>query len=573
MQTTVLLFGFLLAALAPQGRASDVNLVVGVRQSAAGVRALLDRLAAISDPTHADYGRHMDRDAIAALVRSTDDDIASVERWLRGSIGAADVWLRRSGDALVASFDSAAPSLVPLVPPELKSIVDFLLLQSPRKETPMPDERPVRRPQRRAAAGTDGTPAAQRASYGLPDGLVGTNETNLQMVWGPGTYGFAPSDLQLFYKTYGIDPNNIDMVQFDTANHGTNGGDNFGEGTLDVTWISALAVNVSTLVSNTNTSSATEEGDGFGAALLDFATQLNERPRVPYVLSMSLGSLSAHSCITMCQLVTQDDPKLFSDCWAYTQTQRQVCMFMSDAQQARIEIEFAKLGARGVTLLGASGDGGSHWSFMPFDSLSEWGRKLNKVGCAYNWPTYPASSQYVLAVGGTSWDGTSPQAPVGWSGSGSGFSWVVPQPSWQQATVSAYLSAAKTLPNFPAPSSFNASGRAYPDVSALASSMPMCLDGQCQDAAGTSGSTPEWAAVISLLNDARLNNGLPPLGFVNPRIYQVASQFPGVAFKDITVGNTKTSCPDGFPAIAGWDAQTGWGQPIWDGLVQHFTKN
>lgn len=38
---------------------------------------------------------------------------------------------------------------------------------------------------------------------------------------------------------------------------------------------------------------------------------------------------------------------------------------------------------------------------------------------------------------------------------------------------------------------------------------------------GTSASAPEWAGVLSLINDIRLNVGLPPLGFVNVRLYQV----------------------------------------------------
>ena len=38
---------------------------------------------------------------------------------------------------------------------------------------------------------------------------------------------------------------------------------------------------VHTLVSNTNTSASTEEGDGFGAALLDFVTELASREVVP----------------------------------------------------------------------------------------------------------------------------------------------------------------------------------------------------------------------------------------------------------------------------------------------------
>ena len=40
-------------------------------------------------------------------------------------------------------------------------------------------------------------------------------------------------------------------------------------------------------------------------------------------------------------------------------------------------------------------------------------------------------------------------------------------------------------------------------------------------------SCPSFAGILSLITDMRLNAGLPPLGFVAPRIYQVAAEHPG----------------------------------------------
>ena len=82
---------------------------------------------------------------------------------------------------------------------------------------------------------------------------------------------------------------------------------------------------------------------------------------------------------------------------------------------------------------------------------------------------------------------------------------------------------------------------------------------------GTSASTPTFAGIISLINDYRLNNNLPPLGPINTRLvslassfwlnrqcwlfgnstaddywhrlYQIAEEHPGEAFYDITQGN------------------------------------
>jgi hypothetical protein len=132
------------------------------------------------------------------------------------------------------------------------------------------------------------TIAAQKKAYGMPVDLVAKNESTLQMVWGPGTFGYSPLQLREF-KQEQCPLMDLDKIKFDTKNHGKQGGDNFGEGSLDIRMIASFGLGVSTLVSNTNTSSSTEEGSGFGQALLDFLTSLAQRETIPNVLSMSLG--------------------------------------------------------------------------------------------------------------------------------------------------------------------------------------------------------------------------------------------------------------------------------------------
>lgn len=80
-------------------------------------------------------------------------------------------------------------------------------------------------------------------------------------------------------------------------------------------------------------------------------------------------------------------------------------MFTGTDQLTRSSVEFMKLGARGVTAFAASGDGGSHFSFQKFPS-DPIGSALNKIGCAVNFPTYPASDPYVTGVGGTQYNGS-----------------------------------------------------------------------------------------------------------------------------------------------------------------------
>ena len=398
--------------------------------------------------------------------------------------------------------------------------------------------------------------AAQKKAYQVPAALAATNPATTQMVWGPGTFGFSRDALRDFAREEC--PNlNVDKVLYDTAHHGVPGGDNFGEGTLDTHMTAAFGLNATTIVSNTNTSMSTEESDGFGLAMLDFITELAGRPQVPHVLSLSLGSLSAYSCDLLCSEAAKTGDVTLAECRSYLEKQRQVCMFQSTAQMDKINAALMALGLRGVSIFGSSGDGGSHWSFGPFEGFGKVPRTLNKVGCAFNFPIFPSPSPYMVSVGGTEWDGLDPTKPVMWRGSGGGFSWSAPMPSHQAAAVGNYLHATSGLPP---PSSFNASGRAYPDIAAVA------VD-------GTSQSSPVFAGLFTLLIDARLNAGLKPLGFVAPRIYQVAQAFPNEAFEDVTVGNSKTTCESGFPAAKGWDPTTGWGRPVWPGLVKHFASD
>ena len=82
---------------------------------------------------------------------------------------------------------------------------------------------------------------------------------------------------------------------------------------------------------------------------------------------------------------------------------------------------------------------------------------------------------------------------------------------------------------------FNAGGRAYPDVSAMATGYIVEQGGKATVAAGTSASTPVFAGVVARLNAARLMHGKPVLGFLNPWLYQIKGQGCAVI--------TPLSCP------------------------------
>ncbi len=196
----------------------------------------------------------------------------------------------------------------------------------------------------------------------------------------------------------------------------------------------------------------------------------------------------------------------------------------------RVDNEFMKFGISGRTVLFASGDGGAQC--------------LNGI---FN-PEWPGSSPHVTSVGGTI------SMDTVWAEGGGGFSNVFSMPDWQKEVVDAYLKSGQT----PSQSLFNASGRAYPDISAFATNYEYILNGKDLSVDGTSLSTPAVAGIISILNDIRLNNGQKTLGFLNPLLYSLK----GNGFYDVTKGaNGDGGQCGGFKAIKGWDPASGWGSP------------
>lgn len=66
---------------------------------------------------------------------------------------------------------------------------------------------------------------------------------------------------------------------------------------------------------------------------------------------------------------------------------------------------------------------------------------------------------------------------------------------------------------------------------------------------GTSAAAPTFASVITLLNDVRLSQGKPTLGFLNPWLYAIGRR----GLTDITSGSSAGCNTTGFAATNGWD--------------------
>jgi len=207
------------------------------------------------------------------------------------------------------------------------------------------------------------------------------------------------------------------------------------------------------------------------------------------------------------------------------------------------------IAGRGISIIFASGDSGSGYD----------GSTL--------WPSWPASSPYVTAVGSTCFTDQTMQQQEATTqfGSGSGFSTMFKQGSWQKSAVTQYLNTATGLP----PSGdFPADGRATADVSALGEGYEVYVDGSVEIVGGTSASAPCFSAMVSLVNDYLDSQGKKPLGYLNPWVYNNTGMFT-----DITMGTDKIDrggdpVDEGFDCIQGWDPATGLGVPIFPKMKQ-----
>ncbi|KAH6707490.1 subtilisin-like protein [Leptodontidium sp. MPI-SDFR-AT-0119] len=210
---------------------------------------------------------------------------------------------------------------------------------------------------------------------------------------------------------------------------------------------------------------------------------------------------------------------------------------------------FGRLTARGVSIIDASGDGGVAGQ-EDVDCISNDG--LNRPTFL---PTFPASCPWVTAVGSTS---VIPEQ--GSSFSSGGFSNYFATPSYQVNATLAYVASL----NGQYEGLYNASGRGIPDIAVYGSRYETENNGASSGHhSGTSAGTPVFAAMIALVNDIRLRNGKPVLGWLNPMLY---SEEMKSVWNDITEGYSY-GCDASWNTTVGWDAVTGLGSPDFQRLV------
>ena len=210
--------------------------------------------------------------------------------------------------------------------------------------------------------------------------------------------------------------------------------------------------------------------------------------------------------------------------------------------------QFAQLGARGTTLLFASGDAG----------VGPTGKCISNDGqnTSMFLPSFPASCPYVTTVGATK--DIAPEVaaydPANNFASGGGFSNYFPRPPYQDSAIPAYIAGL----NGSFGGLYNASGRGYPDIAAQGYHFVTVWNGTIVALDGTSAAAPTAAGVVGLVNDALIAGGRAPLGWLNPWLYGGGWR----AFTDVVGGSAVGCGGEGFPARGGWDAVTGWGTPV-----------
>ena len=259
--------------------------------------------------------------------------------------------------------------------------------------------------------------------------------------------------------------------------------------------------------------------------------------------------------VDMLDRVIKDRPVVFSVSWGATEDGREWTPVAMEAINERLHVA----AALGITICVSAGDDGSS------DQQDD-----KKAHCAF-----PASSPFVLAVGGTQMEHVegqliervwhkkpgrrTPNRKQRSGATGGGVSVKFDRPSWQDVKVKSVNKGSKD-------------GRVVPDVTALSGPpwYAMVLNGQWTTGGGTSASAPLWAALL-----ARINGLLPKhkrQRFLTPLLYKASPSGEPVGkrvCRDITVGHN-SSIPHpgtGYPAGPGFDAASGWGTPIGTSLL------
>ncbi|KAI0669376.1 family S53 protease [Trametes maxima] len=522
------------AGFSLQGAASpDTTLKLRLALVQPNFAELEQKLYDVSTPSSANYGQHLSKEEVEKFIAPNADSVAAVNAWLKENditaqtISPAGDWLSfevpvsKANDLFDADFSvfthddtdlKAIRTLSYSIPAELQGHLDLVhptvtfpnpkshlpVVSSPIKAVNTHDNFTARAVP--SSCGSRITPACLQALYGIPT-TKATQSSNQLAVSGFIEQFANKADLKSFLKEFRTDISSSTTFTLQTLDGGSNsqdGSDAGVEANLDIQYTVGIASGVPT----TFISVGEDFQDGDLEGFLDIINFLLGESNPPQVLTTSYG---------------QNEDTI----------SRKLANNLCNA--------YAQLGARGTSILFASGDGGVSGS--------------QSSGCSKFVATFPSGCPFMTSVGAT--QGINPETAADFSSGG--FSNYFGVPDYQKSAVKSYLSAlGKTNSG-----KFNTSGRGYPDISTQGVAFEIIVNGQSEAVDGTSCASPTLASIIALINDRLIAAGKSPLGFLNPFLYSDGAS----ALTDITSGSNPGCNTNGFPAKAGWDPVTGLGTP------------
>jgi len=511
-----------------------IELTFAIKQQ--NTDSIHDKLYEVSDPSSSKYGQHWSMEEIHDFLKPSDTSIAAVLNWIEQyGINSNDIqYLTVNKDFMrIKTTVKVANEMlntkygywvnkegekhmrvqdVYYVPAAIVEYLDFI---SPTLRFP-----PKRHTNKVTAISskaistevsiTYNTPIRLRSLYHMQDYVNSASYPgHFQSIASFLGEWYTSQDIEMFWDYFGIE--NVDLVRVPSTQPDGDG----DEAELDIEYITSTGSGIDTYVWDV-------EDDLYFITLIQ---QIMDSEHPPSVVSMSYGGDEQSSGYSYCN---------------------------------RANIEFAKVGLYGVTSIASSGDNGA--SGDSDDCTSEY------------YPSFPASSPYVVAVGGTTGgniqsDLDKSTGETAWVDSGGGFSWFFSRQSWQNDAVNEYFN---TVSKLPTETRYNSLGRGYPDISAQSVSFIICSSSQFLTVSGTSCSCPSVAGMIALINDARLQKGKSTLGWMLPAFYKIMAN-SNYYVNDVTIGyNIGCSTDDyiGFLATELWDPVTGFGTPKFPRLYE-----
>lgn len=496
-----------------------VNVKLHAREN---VAALETRLAQVSNPKLATYGQYLSPSELSELS-VISENVNAITSWLDAQR------VRYTVTHNVVEFTVAAPIAEALLNTKFNHY--------------------ERDGQKALLAGAYTLPtsvaAATAAVFGLHDFPL---PRRAPLVGAPNVYGVTPATLMDTYKVGGVTVsgstnNRQAVVEFQGQYANQDDLDTFFKN-----YLPKAPANSSKIYKYVGSNT---QGDGV-EALLD----------IQYIMALNPGVLSemwAYPGMQFCTDLTTwlttligqaDFPNVFSVSYGWQGDMSQ--LGCTDGQISSVNAQLMKAALKGVSIMISSGDSGSQ----------EEGSKL--------YDSWPAQSPYITAVGATRFINQQPsggEQACDQFGSGGGISFRNnTRPTWQVDAVSHYFNtvAKSKIP----PATMYGKGRATPDVAALGEGYQVIMRGKPISVGGTSASSPAFASMVSLINEARIAAGKPTMGFLNPFLYQNEEDFNDIVVGDNLISRYGSRFQYGYYCVTGYEPVCGLGTPQFDALLK-----